>query len=68
MAFKPWETREDLWKEKCRWGNTQNKAALVGHLAERTGKSKMEVLRDLKLAKQRGMLHTNDDDASVEIE
>ena len=65
MAFKPWETREDLWKEKCKWGNTQNKAALVGHLSERTGKSKMEILNELKLAEQRGMLHTKDGQAEI---
>jgi len=60
MAFKPWKTREDLWKEKRKWGNTQNKAALVSHLSERTGKSKMEILNELKLAEQRGMLQTKD--------
>lgn len=66
MAYKPWEVQENLWKEKCSWGNRQNKAFLVDHMARRTGKSIMETLRDLDLAEQSGMLRTNAD-GSVEI-
>ena len=66
MAYKPWEVQENLWKEKCKWGNSQNKAFLVDHMARRTGKSIFETLRDLDLAEQSGMLCTKDD-GSVEI-
>lgn len=66
MAYKPWEVQDNLWKEKCKWGNSQNKAFLVSHMAQRTGKSVFETLRDLDLAEQSGMLHTKAD-ASVEI-
>ena len=66
MAYKPWEVQENLWKEKCNWGNHQNKAFLVDHMAKRTGKSIIETLRDLDLAEQSGMLQTSDD-GSVEI-
>ena len=67
MAYKPWEVQENLWKEKCKWGNCQNKAFLVGRMAQRTGKSIMETLRDLDLAERSGMLHTKPD-GTVEIE
>ena len=50
MAYKPWEVQEDLWKEKCKWGDNQDKAFLVHHMAQRTGKSIVETLRDLELA------------------
>ena len=66
MAYKPWEVQEDLWKEKCKWGNNQGKAFLVHHMAQRTGKSIIETLRDLELAEQSGMLRTKAD-GSVEI-
>ena len=66
MAYKPWEVQENLWKEKCSWGKHQNKALLVDHMAQRTGKSIIETLRDLELAEQSGMLHTRED-GSVEI-
>ena len=66
MAYKPWEVQEDLWKEKCSWGDRQNKAFLVDHLSKRTGKSIVDTLRDLDLAEQSGMIHTNSD-GSVEI-
>ena len=66
MAYKPWEVQEDLWKEKCEWGNSQDKSFFVHHMAQRTGKSIVETLRDLELAEQSGMLHTNDD-GSIEI-
>ena len=66
MAYKPWEVQEDLWKEKCKWGNSQDKSFLVHHMAQRTGKSIIETLRDLELAEQSGMLHSKDD-GSVEI-
>lgn len=61
MAYKPWEVQEDLWKEKCSWGDRQNKAFLVDHLSKRTGKSIVDTLRDLDLAEQSGMIHTNSD-------
>ena len=66
MTYKPWEVQENLWKEKCEWGRSQNKAFLVDHMARRTGKSIFDTLRDLDFAEQSGMLHTNDD-GSVEI-
>ena len=66
MDYKPWEVQENLWKEKCSWGNRQNKAFLVDHLSRRTGKSITETLFDLKMAEQSGMLRTNKD-GSVEI-
>ena len=66
MAYKPWEVQENLWKEKCSWGNSQNKIFLARNMAERTGKSVLDTLRDLELAEQSGMLHTNDD-GSVDI-
>ncbi len=66
MAYKPWEVQENLWKEKCEWGKTQDKAFLVDHLSQRTGKSWLDTLQDLELAEQSGMLHTNED-GSVEI-
>ncbi|MBR1464119.1 MAG: hypothetical protein IJ604_12215 [Prevotella sp.] len=66
MAYKPWEVQENLWKEKCSWGKSQNKAFLVNHMAQRSGKSIVETLRDLELAERSGMLRTNDD-GSVEI-
>ena len=66
MAYKPWEVQENLWREKCEWGKSQNKAFLVDHMARRTGKSVIETLRDLDLAEQSGMLRTNKD-GSVEI-
>lgn len=66
MAYKPWEVQENLWKEKCKWGNRQNKEFLVRNMAQRTGKSVFETLRDIKFAEQSGMLHTNTD-SSVEI-
>ena len=61
MAYKPWEVQENLWKEKCSWGNSQNKIFLARNMAERTGKSVLDTLRDLELAEKSGMLHTNDD-------
>lgn len=66
MAYKPWEVQENLWKEKCSWGNSQNKIFLARNMAERTSKSVLDTLRDLELAEQSGMLHTNDD-GSVDI-
>ena len=66
MTYKPWEVQENLWKEKCEWGRSQNKAFLVDHMARRTGKSIFDTLRDLDFAEQSGMLHTYDD-GSVEI-
>ena len=66
MAYKPWEVQENLWKEKCKWGNNQNKALLVSRLSQRTGKSIIETLRELELAEQSGMLHTKAD-GTVEI-
>ena len=66
MAYKPWEVQENLWKEKCSWGNSQNKIFLARNMAERTGKSVLDTLRDLELAEQSGMIHTNDD-GSVDI-
>lgn len=66
MAYKPWEVQENLWKEKCSWGNSQNKIFLAHNMAQRTGKSVLDTLRDLDLAEQSGMIHTNDD-GSVEI-
>ena len=66
MAYKPWEVQENLWKEKCKWGSSQNKIFLARNMAERTGKSVLDTLRDLELAEQSGMLHTNDD-GSVDI-
>ena len=66
MAYKPWEVQENLWKEKCSWGNSQNKFFLARNMAERTGKSVLDTLRDLELAEQSGMLQTNDD-GSVDI-
>ena len=61
MSYKPWEVQENLWKEKCKWGDHQDRAFLVNHLSERTGKSILDTLQDLELAEQSGMLHTNDD-------
>ena len=66
MEYKPWEVQENLWKEKCKWGNNQNKAFLVDHIAQRTGKSIVETLFDLDLAELSGMLQTKAD-GSVEI-
>lgn len=66
MAYKPWEVQENLWKEKCEWGNSQNKALLVSRMFQRSGKSIIETLRDLELAEQSGMLRTKAD-GSVEI-
>jgi hypothetical protein len=66
MDYKPWEVQEDLWKEKCSWGNNQDKDFLVYHLSERTGKSISETLFDLEMAEQSGMLRTNED-STVEI-
>lgn len=66
MAYKPWEVQENLWKEKCEWGNSQNKALLVSRMSQRSGKSIIETLRDLELAEQSGMLSTKAD-GSVEI-
>ena len=66
MAYKPWEVQENLWKEKCEWGNSQNKALLVSRMSQRSGKSIIETLRDLELAEQSGMLRTKAD-VSVEI-
>ena len=66
MADKPWEVQENLWKEKCEWGNSQNKALLVSRMSQRSGKSIIETLRDLELAEQSGMLRTKAD-GSVEI-
>ena len=66
MAYKPWEVKEDLWKEKCSWGDNQNKYFLARNMAKRTGKSVLDTLRDLELAEQSGMLHTNND-GSVDI-
>lgn len=66
MAYKPWEVQENLWKEKCNWGNRQNKVFLARNMAKRTGKSVIETLRDLDLAEQSGMLLTQKD-GSVEI-
>ena len=66
MAYKPWEVQENLWKEKCEWGNSQNKAQLVSRMSQRSGKSIIETLRDLELAEQSGMLRTKAD-GSVEI-
>ncbi len=66
MAYKPWEVQENLWKEKCEWGNSQNKALLVSRMSQRSGKSIIETLRDLELAEQSGMLRTKAD-GSVEI-
>ena len=66
MAYKPWEVQDNLWKEKCSWGNRQNKNFLDRNMAERTGKSVLDTLRDVELAEQSGMLHTNDD-GSVDI-
>ena len=67
MAYKPWEVQENLWREKCKWGSSQNRAFLVDNMAQRTGKSIFETLRDLDFAEQSGMLHTNED-GSVDIE
>lgn len=67
MAYKPWEVQENLWKEKCNRGDKQSKAFLARQIAEHTGKSVADALRDLKLAEQSGMLHT-DEDGMVEIE
>lgn len=66
MAYKPWEVQDNLRKEKCSWGNSQNKFFLARNMAERTGKSVLDTLRDLELAEQSGMLQTNDD-GSVDI-
>jgi hypothetical protein len=66
MEYKPWEVQKNLWKEKCKWGSSQNKVFLVHHMAQRTGKSIPDTLRDLELAEKSGMLHTKDD-GSVEI-
>ena len=66
MAYKPWEVQQNLWKEKCKWGNRQNKAFLVARMAKRTGKSIIETLCDLDIAERSGMLHTRED-GSVEI-
>ena len=66
MAYKPWEVQENLWKQKCEWGNSQNKALLVSRMSQRSGKSIIETLRDLELAEQSGMLRTKAD-GSVEI-
>lgn len=66
MAYKPWEVQEALWRESCKWGKNQNKSLLVNNMARRTGKSVMEILRDLDLAEQSGMVHTKAD-GSVEI-
>ncbi|MBQ2554058.1 MAG: hypothetical protein II562_03055 [Prevotella sp.] len=66
MAYKPWEVQENLWKEKCKWGNRQDKAFLANHLSQRTGKSVIETLRDMDLAEKSGRLRTNKD-GSVEI-
>ena len=66
MAYKPWEVQENLWKEKCKWGKCQNKAFLVGRMAQRTGKSIVETLRELELAEKSGMIRTKAD-GSVEI-
>ena len=66
MAYKPWEVQENLWKEKCEWGNSQNKALFVSRMSQRSGKSIIETLRDLELAEQSGMLRTKAD-GSVEI-
>ena len=65
-SYKPWEVQENLWKEKCKWSNCQNKAFLVSRMAQLTGKSVVETLRELDLAEQSGMLRTNAD-GSVEI-
>ena len=66
MAYEPWKVQEDLWKEKCKWGNHQNKAFLVDHLSRRTGKSILDTLWDIERAEQSGLLHTNED-GSVDI-
>ena len=61
MAYKPWEVQEHLWKEKCKWGSTQNKAFLANHMSQRTGKSIAETLRELELAEHSGLLRTKAD-------
>lgn len=66
MAYKPWEVQENLWKEKCSWGSSQNKIFLARNMAKRTGKSVMDTLRDLELAERSGMIQTKAD-GSVEI-
>ena len=66
MEYKPWEVQENLWKEKCNWGNSQNKIFLARNMAERTGKSVIDTLRDLELAEESGMLRTNAD-GSIDI-
>lgn len=66
MAYKPWEVQQNLWKEKCEWGNSQNKALLISRMSQRSGKSIIETLRDLELAEQSGMLYTKAD-GPVEI-
>ena len=66
MAYKPSEVQENLWKEKCKWGNSQNKVFLARNMAQRTGKSVVETLRDIDLAEKSGMIHTKAD-GSVEI-
>jgi hypothetical protein len=66
MAYKPWEVQENLWKEKCDWGNNQNKVFLARNMAKRTGKSIVETLRYLDLAEQSGMIRTRAD-GSVDI-
>ena len=66
MAYKPWEVQENLWKEKCEWGNCQNKALLVSRMSQRSGKSIVVTLRELELAEKSGMLRTKAD-GSVEI-
>ncbi len=66
MAYKPWEDQENLWKEKCEWGNNQNKALLVSRMSQRTGKSIIETLRELEITEQSSMLRTKAD-GSVEI-
>ena len=65
MAYEPWKVQEDLWKEKCSWGNSQNKIFLARNMTERTGNSVLDTLRDLELAEQSGMLHTNEDGSVV---
>ena len=44
----------------------ENKLFLVNNMAQRTGKSILETLRDIDFAEQSGMLHTKAD-GSVEI-
>lgn len=66
MGYKPWEVQKELWKQKCKWGNSQSKSTLTGRISQQTGKSTFDTLRDLRLAEKSGMLK-NKGDGSAEI-